>query len=306
MNRIDFIKSASVLAGGAFATAMAPLNYSLGNVAKPVSTPKFKKGLSYWMIEEELSLIDKFKLVKSLGFDGVEFDGPVNIPVAELLDARDKTGIEIPSLVNNAHWSTPLSDPNPDVRQSIIGSVATTLQQMKDFGGDTVLVVPGVVNEKVSYGEAYKNALDTLRKLIPHAERTGIQIGLENVWNNFILSPAEAEAFLAEINHPLIGWYFDTGNVLRYGWPEHWLQTLDSKVIRVHIKEFSKVKMDEEGLWKGFDVDLLEGSVDWQRVMTTLDEINYKGEWLIAELKKGDRHYLRQVSQRMDQIIGLT
>src|SRR5690606_13563518 len=114
-----------------------------------------KKGLGFGMIKEDLSLADKFKLVKDLGFDGIELNSPVDFNKSEVISANEKSGIELPSVVNKDHWQIPLSDPDPKVREQIIKSIATSLLEVKEFGGDTVLVVPGVVNEKVSYEQAY-------------------------------------------------------------------------------------------------------------------------------------------------------
>lgn len=303
MDRKDFIKSTSLLLGGAL-VAPATHAMSFSGVGGLAST-KLKKGVSFYMIKEELSLLDKLKLVKDLGFDGVEFNSPVEFTVKELLDAKNKSGIEIPSLVNKDHWAKPLSDPDASVRQFTIDSVAQSLQEVKELGGDTVLVVPGVVNEKVSYEQAYNNALDSVRKLIPHVERTGMKIGLENVWSNFILSPVEAKAFVDAIDHPLIGWYFDIGNILRYGWPEHWIQTLGHRIFKLHAKEFSRKKMNDEGLWKGFDVDLLKGDIDWKLVMQTVRDVDYKGGWITSELGGGDRVYLKKVAEQMEEIVSL-
>ena len=266
---------------------------------------KLKKGVSFYRLKEELSLVDKCKLAKDLGFDGVEFNSPVDFSVDELLDAREKSGIEIPSVVNKDHWSKPLSDPDPSVRQFIIDSVAKSLEEVKALGGDTVLVVPGVVNEKVSYAVAYRNALDSVRKLIPHVEKTGMKIGLENVWNNFILSPVEAARFVDEVDHPLIGWYFDIGNILRYGWPEHWIEVLNKRIVKLHAKEFSREKMNNEGLRAGFDIDLLAGDNNWPIVMQALRDIDYQGGWLTVELGAGDRDYLQKVSGQVDAILSL-
>lgn len=303
MDRKSFIKSASLLAGGAVAAPALGGNQLFAQ-QKP-NPMKLKKGVSFYMIKEELSLVDKCKLVKDLGFDGMEFNSPVDVTLDELLEAKEKSGIEIPSVVNKDHWSKPLSDPDPEVRQFTIDSVAKSLEEVKALGGDTVLVVPGVVNEKISYGEAYRNALDSVRKLIPNVEKTGMKIGLENVWSNFILSPIEAARFVDEINHPLIGWYFDIGNILRYGWPEHWIEVLNRRIVKLHAKEFSREKMNNEGLWAGFKVDLLEGDNNWPVVMKALKDIDYKGEWLTVELSAGDRNYLQKVSKQMDTILSL-
>lgn len=302
MLRKEFIKSASLVVGGLLAAPFVHIPEGFSRNQKKVT---LKKGLGFGMIQEDLPLPDKLKLVKDLGFQGVEFNSPVEFGLKELVDAKDKAGIEVPSLVNKDHWSKPLSDPDPSVRKFIINSVSQSLEEMKALGGDTVLVVPGVVNEKVSYQKAYNNALDSIRKLIPVAERTGIKIGLENVWNNFILSPIEAKNFVDAIDHPLVAWYFDIGNILRYGWPEHWIEVLGDRIIKLHLKEYSRKKMNEEGLWKGFDVELLEGDNNWPVVMEALRKINYQGEWITAEVKGGDRHRLKKISVEMDEIIGM-
>jgi hexulose-6-phosphate isomerase len=302
MNRKNFIKSTALITGiSAVANPFLSSAISQNNPTKKIS---LKKGLGFGMIKEDLSLTDKFKLVKDLGFDGVELNSPTELDKSEILAAKEKTGIELPSLVNKDHWQKPLSDPNPEVRKQCIDSVAQSLQEAKDFGGDAVLVVPGVVNEKVSYEQAYVTAMNSIRELIPYAEKTGIQIALENVWNNFLISPVEARRFVDEINHPLVGWYFDVGNILRYGWPEHWIKTLNSRIIKLHIKEFSRKIMNDEGLRKGFQANLLEGDNNWPVVMQAVREINYTGGWIIAEVSGGDRNRLKNISERMDKIIS--
>ena len=302
MNRKHFLKTTALMAG--LTAVSATVSAADGIQKKSTGKISLKKGLGFGMIREDLSLLDKFKLVKDLGFDGIELNSPVDLNKSELLEAKQKTGIELPSVVNKDHWQKPLSDPDPSVRQQIIESVAQSLQEVKEFGGDTVLVVPGVVNEQVSYEQAYITAMNSVRELIPHAERTGMKIALENVWNNFLISPLEAKRFVDEINHPLVGWYFDIGNILRYGWPEHWIKTLNSRIMKLHIKEFSRKIMNDEGLRKGFQVNLLEGDIQWPVVMQVLNEINHQGGWIIAEVSGGDRQRLKDVSERMDKIIS--
>ena len=302
MNRKDFIKSAAVLAGAA---AMTPLASSASVLqGKPAKRVTLKKSLGLGMIKEGTSLTDKFKIARELGFDGVELNSPVDYTMSEILKAKSKTGIELPTVVNKDHWSSPLSDPDPAVRKKCIDSIAKSLQEVKEMGGDTVLVVPGVVNEKVSYEQAYITSQQAIRELIPYAEKTGMQIALENVWNNFLLSPVEAKRYIDEINHPLVGWYFDIGNVLRYGWPEHWIKTLHSRIMKLHIKEFSRELMNSKGLWEGFKVDLLKGDNNWPVVMKAIREINHQGGWLTAEVNGGDRQRLKEISTQMDEIIS--
>lgn len=316
MNKRDFLKSAAVIAG---ATTVSPL-FSSGmkssSIASGITTASanlnmqstgkvtLKKSLGLGMITEDLSLSDKFKLAKDLGFDGVELNSPVDFTLDEIKKAKANSGIETPTVVNKDHWRVPLSDPDPEVRKNCIASVAKSLEEIKELGGDTVLVVPGVVNDKVSYEDAYYRSQNSIRELIPYAEKTGMQIGLENVWNNFLISPVEAKRFIDEINHPLVGWYFDIGNVLRYGWPEHWIKTLNHRIMKLHIKEFSRELMNSSGLWEGFKVDLLKGDNDWPVVMKAVSDINHRGGWLTAEVSGGDRNHLKKISEQMDEIIS--
>jgi L-ribulose-5-phosphate 3-epimerase len=272
-------------------------------MAAPPVRPLIKKSLKYGMVDEKISVLDKFKLLKDLGFDGVELDSPNDLDPKEILNARDKTGLELPGVVNSAHWKSPLSDADPKVREVCFKAMEKSLNDCKLYGGTTVLLVPGVVNANTSYEDAYKRSQAEIKKLLPIAEKTGIKIALENVWNNFLISPVEAARFVDEINHPLLGWYFDVGNILRYGWPEHWIETLGKRIMKVDIKEFSRKKQQDEGLWKGFNVELMEGDCNWPVVNKAFAKIGYSG-WGSAEVPGGDRKRLQVISEKMDAVFN--
>lgn len=299
MNRKEFLKiTAGVTAGsfvspGLFAGAFKQHN-KLG----------IKKSLKFGMVKENLSVMDKFKLLKDLGFHGVELDSPNDLDKKEILAARDKTGLEIPGTVNSYHWKSPISDPDPKVRAACVESMKVALRDTKEYGGTTVLLVAGVVNDKVSYDEAYKRSQEEIRKMLPVAEETGVKIAIENVWNNFLISPMEAARYIDEFESDMIGWYFDVGNIVRYGWPEQWIKILDKRILKLDIKEYSREKQQKEGIWKGFDVKLTEGDCNWPVVMDALEEINYSGGWGSAEVPGGDRKRLQDISERMDKIFN--
>lgn len=294
MQRREFLQQTAA----ATVAAVVSERVSAAVVSPP---PLTKKSLKIGMVTDKVSILEKFKMLKEVGFDGVELDSPHDLNLREILEARDKTGLELPGVVNSAHWKYPLSDPDPKVREVCIKAMETALNDCKTYGGTTVLLVPGVVNDKVSYQDAYARSQAEIRKLIPTAEKTGIKIALENVWNNFLISPMEAARFVDEINHPLVGWYFDVGNVLRYGWPEHWIETLGKRIMKVDIKEYSRKKQQDEGLWKGFNVELMEGDCNWPVVNKAFAKIGYSG-WASAEVPGGDRKRLEFLSQRMDAL----
>ena len=300
MDRKDFLKLGLGVSGLAMASpSLAVFNLSLDRYARP----KLKKCLKFGMVEAKISIEDKFRLLKDLGFDGVEMDSPNTLDNKEILKARDKTGLEIPGVVNSVHWRRPLSHPDPNVRAECVDSMKTALKDCKEYGGTTVLLVPAVVNPEISYEDAYTRSQEEIRKLLPVAEETGIKIAIENVWNNFLLSPLEAARYIDEFNNPMIGWYFDVGNIVRYGWPEHWIRTLDKRILKLDIKEFSRKKEREEGTWKGFDVKLGDGDCNWPVVMDALEDIGYNG-WASAEVPGGDEMRLKEISERMDKIFS--
>jgi hexulose-6-phosphate isomerase len=245
--------------------------------------------------------------LKDAGFDGVEPNS--HSDRKEVMEARDKTGLEIASISCGPHTRM-FSHAAPGERQKGLDGLRQALQDAKVFGAKSVLVVAGIVDEKTTYAENYKRAQDEIRKLIPLAEELGVVMAIENVWNNFLLSPLEAARFVDEFKSPAVGWHFDIGNVMSIGWPEHWIRALGKRIQKFHIKEFSVKRMREEGLRKGFAVEYLEGDNDWPSIMRAIDEIDYKG-WAIVEPACGPckenispEEYLKKVSGQLDKILA--
>ncbi|MEE2775365.1 MAG: sugar phosphate isomerase/epimerase family protein [Acidobacteriota bacterium] len=286
------------LATASAAAAMAPVSTG--------AAPRdgMMKALKIGMIRVDGSVEDKFRAAAAAGFDGVELDSPNELDTAEVLAARDATGLEIPGVVDSVHWRQHLSDPSPEVRAAGLAGLETALRDCKAYGGSTVLLVPAVVSKRVSYADAYRRSQAEIRKALPLAAELGIQIAIENVWNGFLLSPVEAARYVDEIESPQLGWYFDVGNIVNFGWPEHWIDTLGKRILKLDIKEYSREKRDAEGPRAGFDVKLLEGDCDWPSVMSALDRIGYRG-WGSAEVPGGGPDRLRDISSRMDRIYAL-
>src|SRR6266481_10203389 len=296
MNRRTFIRhTGSVLA---VASAGLPLvSHAQGSASKrPI-----KKAIMYATVGVKGSVVEKMKAIKAAGFEGVEMMS--HMDQDEVLKARDETGLVIPSVCGRDHWSKPLSHPDPKVREEGLEALKQTLRDAKRYGATSVLLVPAVVNKDISYDEAYARSQAEIRKAVPLAEELGVKIAIENVWNQFLLSPLEAARYVDEFNSPWVGWHFDVGNIINYGWPEHWVRALGKRIVTLHIKEFSRKRRDKEGLWKGFDVELLEGDDDWPAVMKALDEVGFRG-WSIAEIPGGDAARLKNIAERMDKILS--
>jgi len=263
-----------------------------------------RKGLWYASSPGETPL-EKFQAVKAAGFDGVE--PPSHLDQEAVLHARDETGLAIPSVSCGRH-SRGLSSPDAAKRTEAVEGIKQALRDAKRYGASSILVVPGNVTEQVTYAAAYERTQQELRKAVPLAEELGVKLAFENVWNQFLLSPLEAARYVDEFKSPAVGWQFDVGNAVYLGWPEQWIRILGPRIQQLHIKEFSRKKMQQGGLHKGFAVEFLEGDNDWPAVMKAVDEIGYQG-WAIVEpawqppgVEPATR--LKQISEKLDRILA--
>jgi hexulose-6-phosphate isomerase len=261
---------------------------------------RLKKSLKYSMINSGESIGEKFAIAKQAGFDGIEPDSRLNWQ--EVSDAARQTGLAVPGLVCREHWRSPLSHPEQAVRDRCLDAMREALEACPPLGATTVLLVPAIVNAQVSYEEAYRRSQEEIRKLIPLAERLKVGIAIENVWNNFLLSPMEAARYIDEVNSPQVGWYFDVGNIVRYGWPEQWIRILGKRIFKIDVKEYSRKIAEEQGIWKGFEAELMTGDCNWAAVKAALSEIGYQGGWMSAEVKGGDLNRLREIAKKLDDI----
>jgi L-ribulose-5-phosphate 3-epimerase len=286
-------------------TALAASATAVRSAFAADSEPKkraLKKAIMHTQIGVKGSVMEKFNAVKQAGFDGVEAMGGMSND--EVLEAAKAHGLEIPSVCCHTHWAVPLSDPNPETRKAGVQGLEISLRDAKKYGAKSVLLVPAVVNKQVSYADAYKRSQEEIRKVIPLAQELGIVIAIENVWNQFLLSPLEAARYVDEFQSKWVGWHFDIGNIINYGWPEQWIRILGKRIQQLHIKEYSRKKRDKEGPGAGFRVEFLEGDNDWPAIMKALGEIGYEG-WGIAEQGGGDTSEgLKNLSERMDRIFA--
>jgi hexulose-6-phosphate isomerase len=261
--------------------------------------PKLRKAVKYGMIRINGSIEDKFSLIKSLGFEGVEFDSPnSSIDRDEAVRARDKTGIMIHGVIDSVHWRTRLSDPDPAIRDKAVEALRTALKDAKYYGATTVLVVPGkVTNPKTeNYDQVYARSQEGIRRVIPLAEQLGVKIAVEVVWNDFITKPEQMVQYVDDFKSPMVGTYFDVSNMVKYGRPSaEWIRILGKRMLKFDFKGYSR----KQG-W----VPIGEGDEDWPEVLKALDEVGYHG-WATAEVAGGGEKELRDVANRMNHILGL-
>ncbi|HOH41936.1 MAG TPA: TIM barrel protein [Candidatus Hydrogenedentes bacterium] len=282
MSRRTFLHTTSAAAAGAMlfsSTACASAQMPLAG--------RIKKAIVYNMFQSDAPVVEKFRALKEAGFQGVEAQTKAPEDPAEMVAAARETGVEIHSLMHGS-----------------VDNIPSAVDRAKALGVNVILIVAGRVNEQKSYQDNYTETQAVIREALPYAAANEVTLLVENVWNNFLLSPLEMARYIDEFESPWIQSYFDVGNVVRFAWPEHWIPVLGSRIKRVHVKEYSRDKQMNEGLWKGFDVEMGEGSIDWELVRKELLAIDYTG-WVTAEVGGGDIERMKEISRQMDSILAL-
>ena len=276
-----------------------------------------KKGINIWSFPQD-TVKDSLTLAKDAGFEGVELalngEGELSLQsteaeIAQIRAMAEDMGLSLYSLSCGLCWDYRLSDDDAKMRQKAKDMIKKQLETAKILGADTVLVIPGAVNvefsmpeKKVAYDVVYDRALEGLNELKAEAEALKVSIGLENVWNKFLLSPMEMRDFIDRIGSEYVGSYLDVGNTVYCGYPEDWIRILGKRIKKVHFKDYRT----EAGGLHGF-VDLLAGDVNYPEVVNALGEIGYDG-WVSAEMIPSYKYYsdtiIYNTSNAMDRILG--
>jgi hexulose-6-phosphate isomerase len=153
----------------------------------------------------------------------------------------------------------------------------------------------------VDYDDAWNRTTENLHGLKGLAEQLGVTIGVENVWNNFLLSPLEMRDLIDQIASPRVGVYLDVGNVVKFGFPEMWVKILGSRIARVHVKDYKR----DVGTMGGF-VDLLAGDVDFPAVVSALQKTGYDGPLTVEIGAEGcfPEDNVFRTARAMEKILG--
>lgn len=293
MNRRSFLQM--TMAGAAAAV--------LASAASAASKRNLRKAIMYSTIGLEGSVLQKFRAMKEAGFEGVEPMGGMNHE--EVLAAFKETGLQAASVCDHIHWEKPLSAPDEATRKLGLDGLLQSLRDAHAYGAGSVLLVPGIVRDGVSYEQCWERSIVEIRKAIPVAKEMGVKISIENVGNNFITTPEQATEYLEAINSEWVGWHFDIGNVGRkYGPAERWIQVLGKRIVRIHVKDFSTQPSVSGSRTER--PKLLDGGTNWPAVMSALDRAGYQG-WAISEQpgsQSADVQTARDLAERMDRIFA--
>jgi len=250
--------------------------------------------------------------VKNAGFEGIQLGihgvGELSLKTTDdaatkLAKACRDEGLEPHSIYGGIRFFRE----DAEDRKRGMDEAKRTLELASALGAKTILIHPGQLSTSIPYDDCWKLSIDNLKALKEQAESTHLRLGLENVWNKFLMSPLEFKRLIEEVNSPAVGIWFDIGNVVVFGHPEQWLRILGGKaIVGIHIKDFKRGPNDAFGTYDHF-APLFHGSVNWPVVMKELVKIGFD-DYLVSEASLGHQPMedaLRELSGQLGVMIGM-
>jgi hexulose-6-phosphate isomerase len=303
---------AAGLAATAGATALTSPAAALDAEKRPIITPpagkpillSCKLGMIAKKIDgKDLSLVERLKLAKEAGLDGVDFDEAGNYTPEQARDAVAESGVFVHNAINHAHWQKRLTSANAEDRDAGRQNIEHCIRVSHAAGGSGVLIVVGSGTDGTP--EAIDGrAREEIQKLIPLAAALGQRILIENVWNRMHYdhdgkpeqSAKRFVEFVDSFNSPWVGMYYDIGNHWKYGQPGDWLREFGQRCVKLDVKGFSRAQNKF--------TDIGEGDLPWEQVRKGLKDIGFTG-WATAEVGGGGLERLTRVRQQMVEAFGL-
>lgn len=284
---------------------------------------EMKKSINLWAFPyPNLWSLEKcLKTAKDAGFDGIELNYDLDSDLSPKSGTKDfqriramadRIGIAISGLCSFLFWPYPLSSNDPEKRARGLELAGMMAQAAHDLGTENLLVVPGAVcipwrmdHEPVPNNVCDKRAREAVARLLPAAEKLKVHLNIENIFfNGYLMTPGEMIDFVDSFKSEYVKVHFDTGNIMMFQYPEHWISMLGSRIKNVHLKEFTK---------KGTDYSLetfrplLDGTTNWPAVMEAFDTTGYRG-YLTFEYFHPYQHFpealIHQTSDSLDRLLG--
>ena len=254
---------------------------------------------------KDLSVVERLRLAKQAGFDGVDFDEAGSFTPEQVRQAVRESGVFVHNAINHAHWSQRLTSANEAERAQGRKNIEHCLRVAHAAGGSGVLIVVGSGNDGAA-DEIDERARQEIKKLLPLAASLGQPILFENVWNKMHYdhdappeqSPERFIRFVDSFNSPWVGMYYDIGNHWKYGQPREWLNAFGRRTVKLDVKGFSRAKN------KFVDITSADDDVPWKEVQKGLEEIGFAG-WTTAEVGGGGLERLVTVREQMQKAFGL-
>jgi L-ribulose-5-phosphate 3-epimerase len=328
ISRRAVISSALAAAGGALAFPQSAVDAA--QQAQPderraaARQYNMKKSINLWAFPypDRMNLRECLQLAKEAGFDGVELNYDLENDLSPkagtpefhaIRSMADEIGIAISGLCSFLPWPYPLTSNVQAERDRGFELAGLMIHAAHDLGTENLLVVPGAVHipwradhEPTPPDVCDQRARAAIAKLLPDAEKLHVRLNVENiVFNGYLMTPFELIAFVDSFQSEYVRVHFDTGNVMLFQFPEHWIDMLGHRIQNVHLKEFSKKATDHS--LECFR-PLLDGTTNWPAVIDAFDRAGYHG-YLTFEYFHPYQHYpaalIYQTADAMNRLLGI-
>ena len=214
----------------------------------------------------------EFKIAREVGFECIELlvkkgefsDNPLSSPsgIRRINELKKESGIDTPSV----HGFYGKESNYPEILREIIKAA-------HQIGAKVVLISFFEENELITEDDK-SLARSQLKEPLDLAESYGIRLGVETE-----ISAEELKDFINSFNHPAIGIYYDTGNMVSMGVDVvKELKFLQDYLCGIHLKD-REIGSNES-------VPLGEGDADFRAILGILKEISYTAPLIIQGARK--------------------
>ena len=326
ISRRTALKLAMGMAGlSATGTTSPTVNAAPGKDSRKAATKRYKmkKSINLWAFPypDRMNLRECLQLAKDAGFDGIELNYDLESDLSPKSNTKeftairkmaDEIGIAISGVCSFLFWPYPLTSNDPNERARGMELAGLMTQAAHDLGTDNLLVVPGAVHmpwredhDPTPNDLCDKRARAAIGKLLPKAEKLNVHLNIENIFfNGYLMTPQEMIDFVDSFDSANVQVHFDTGNIMLFQFPEHWIRQLGKRIRNVHLKEFSKKGTDHS--LESFR-PLLDGTTNWPAVIDAFEENGYDG-YLTFEYFHPYPHspeaLIHQTSDSLDRMLG--
>jgi L-ribulose-5-phosphate 3-epimerase len=254
---------------------------------------------------QKLTIVERLRMAKEAGFDGVDFDEAAGFTPQQARDAVRESGVFVHNAINHAHWNTRLTDPKPEVRDKARANLEHCLRVAHAAGGSGVLIVVGKSDDGPA-AEIEERCRVEIKKVLPVAAALGQPILVENVWNKMMYEHDQGPEqsadrfikFVDSFKSPWVGMYYDIGNHWKYGQPGDWIRAFGHRCVKLDVKGFSRAKN------KFVDITNADDDVPWAEVRKAIADVGFSG-WATAEVGGGDVKRLTTVREQMQKAFGV-
>lgn len=254
---------------------------------------------------QKLTIVERLRMAKDAGFDGVDFDEAAGFTPQQARDAVRESGVFVHNAINHAHWNTRLTDPKPEVRDKARANLEHCLRVAHAAGGSGVLIVVGTSADGPA-AEIEERCRAEIKKVLPVAAALGQPILVENVWNKMMYEHDQGPEqsadrfikFVDSFKSPWVGMYYDLGNHWKYAQPGDWIRAFGHRCVKLDVKGFSRAKN------KFVDITSADDDLPWAEVRKAIAEVGFSG-WATAEVGGGDVKRLTTVREQMQKAFGV-